>query len=171
MELFLLCGKIFFARILDVTISTFRQNIMLKGQNLFGGILAFIEILIWFFVAREALLIPIESLFVPISYALGYATGTLLGAFLAKTLIKGVIGIQIITDEDKKEMINALKLRGYSFNILRLESGFNSQPKIMIFLEVNKKSLKKVQKLIRKFDADAFVALSDTKQVFNGTLK
>ena len=171
MELFLLCGKIFFARILDVTISTFRQNIMLKGQNLFGGILAFIEILIWFFVAREALLIPIESLFVPISYALGYATGTLLGTFLAKTLIKGVIGIQIITDEDKKEIINALKLRGYSFNILRLESGFNSQPKIMIFLEVNKKSVKKIQKLIRKFDADAFVALSDTKQVFNGTLK
>ena len=41
----------------------------------------------------------------------------------------------------------------------------------MIFLEVNKESVKKIQKLIRKFDADAFVALRDTKQVFNGTLK
>lgn len=171
MELFLLCGKIFFARILDVTISTFRQNILLKGQNVLSGILAFLEILIWFIVAREALLIPIDNFFIPISYSLGYATGTLLGAFLSKALIKGVIGIQIITAQDKKEIINALKIRGYSFNILNIESGFNSSPKIMIFLEVNKKSLKKVQNLIKKNDPDAFIAISDTKTVYNGTIK
>lgn len=171
MEIFLLCGKIFFARILDVTISTFRQNIMLKGKNLIGGCLAFLEILIWFFVAREALLIPVKNIFIPISYALGYATGTLLGAFLSKALIKGVIGIQVITDEDKKELVNALKIRGYSFNILALENNYNTTPKIMIFLEVNKKSLKKVQNLIQKNDPDAFIAISDTKQVYNGSLK
>lgn len=171
MEIALLCGKIFFARILDVTISTFRQNIMLKGKNIIGAFLAFLEILIWFFVAREALLIPIDNLFIPISYALGYATGTLLGAFLSQKLINGVIGIQIITDEDKKEIINALKMRGYSFNILNIESSYNSTPKIMIFLEVNKKSLKKIHTLIQKKDPDAFVAISDTKQVYNGSLK
>ena len=112
-----------------------------------------------------------EDFFIPISYSLGYATGTLLGAFLSKALIKGVIGIQIITDQDKKEIINALKIRGYSFNILNIESGFNSSPKIMIFLEVNKKSLKKVQNLIKKNDPDAFIAISDTKTVYNGTIK
>ena len=91
--------------------------------------------------------------------------------YLSKRLINGVIGIQIITDENKKEIINALKLRGYSFNVLNIESGYNSTPKIMIFLEVNKKSLKKVHSLIQKKDPDAFIAISDTKQVYNGTLK
>ena len=98
-----ICIKIFFARILDVTISTFRQNIMLKGKIIIGTVLAFFEILIWFYVAREALLIKIESMFIPVSYSLGYATGTLIGNVLSKKLIKGVIGVQIITSEDKKE--------------------------------------------------------------------
>ena len=77
---------------------------MLKGKNLIGGCLAFLEILIWFFVAREALLIPVKNIFIPISYALGYATGTLLGAFLSKTLIKGVIGIQVLQMKIKKNL-------------------------------------------------------------------
>ena len=80
MELLFICVKIFFARILDVTISTFRQNIMLKGKIVISTILAFFEILIWFLVAREALVIAIDSIFIPISYSLGYATGTLIGA-------------------------------------------------------------------------------------------
>ena len=171
MELLFICVKIFFARILDVTISTFRQNIMLKGKIVISTILAFFEILIWFLVAREALVIAIDSIFIPISYSLGYATGTLIGALLSQKLIKGVIGVQIITDEDKKELINALKIRGYSTSILHLESGFNSEPKVMIFIEVNRKSLKKLEKLIYKNDPDAFVVMSDTKRVYNGTVK
>lgn len=171
MELLFICVKIFFARILDVTISTFRQNIMLKGNIVISTILAFFEILIWFLVAREALIIAIDSIFIPISYSLGYATGTLIGAILSHKLIKGVIGVQIITDEEKKELINALKIRGYSISILHLESGFNSEPKVMIFIEVNRKSLKKLEKLIYKNDPDAFVVISDTKRVYNGTVK
>ena len=171
MELLFICVKIFFARILDVTISTFRQNIMLKGKIVISTILAFFEIFIWFLVAREALVIAIDSIFIPISYSLGYATGTLIGVTLSKKLIKGVIGVQIITDEDKKELINALKIRGYSISILHLESGFNSEPKVMIFIEVNRKSFKKLEKLIYKNDPDAFVIISDTKRVYNGTVK
>ena len=171
MELLFICVKIFFARILDVTISTFRQNIMLKGKIVISAILAFFEIFIWFLVAREALVIAIDSIFIPISYSLGYATGTLIGVTLSKKLIKGVIGVQIITDEDKKELINALKIRGYSISILHLESGFNSEPKVMIFIEVNRKSFKKLEKLIYKNDPDAFVVISDTKRVYNGTVK
>ena len=45
------------------------------------------------------------------------------------------------------ELINALKIRGYSISVLHLESGFNSEPKVMIFIEVNRKSLKKLEKL------------------------
>lgn len=171
MELLFMCVKIFFARILDVTISTFRQNVMLKGRYLLSTILAFIEIMIWFLVAREALLISIDSLLIPISYALGYATGTLLGSFLSHTLLKGEVGVQIIIDQKKKELINALKMRGYGLSILHMESGFNSEPRLMIFVEVNTKSLKKLETLILKNDPDAFIVISDTKRVHNGTLK
>lgn len=171
MGLMFMCVKIFFARILDVTISTFRQNIMLKGQSFLATILAFFEIMIWFMVAREALVVSIDSILIPISYSLGYATGTLIGSTLSKKLIKGVIGVQIITDEDKMELVNALKLRGYGMSLLHLESGYNMEPKLMIFIEVNNKSLKKLENLVHKIDADAFIVISDTKRVYNGTVK
>ncbi len=171
MELLITCVKIFFARILDVTISTFRQSIMLKGKLIFSTILAFIEIMIWFMVAREALLISLDSLFIPISYSLGYATGTLIGSLLAKKLIRGVVGVQIIIDENKKELVNALKLRGYGLSILPIESGFKSEAKLMIFIEVNTKSLKKLEDLILNIDPDAFMVISDSKKALNGTLK
>ncbi len=171
MDLLVMCVKIFFARILDVTISTFRQSVMLKGKYFISTILAFVEIMIWFLVAREALLIAIDSIFIPISYSLGYATGTLLGSFLSHKLLNGEVGVQIISDENNKELVNALKMRGYGLSILHMESGFNSEPRLMIFVEVNSKSLKKLEKLILKNDPNAFIVISDTKKVYNGTLK
>ena len=171
MELLFVCIKIFFARILDVTIATFRQNILLKGRCVLGAILAFAEIMIWFLVAREALTIPIQSLWIPISYSLGFATGTLIGSLLSKHFIKGEVGAQIIIDEEKKDLVNSLKMRGYPINILHLESGFNSVPKLMIFIEVSTKNLKRLETLIQKNDPDAFIVISDTKKVLKGTIK
>ena len=166
-----ICIKIFFARILDVTISTFRTNIMLKGHVFIGFFLAFFEILIWFYVAREALLIEFDSQFIPISYSLGYATGTFIGTFLSQRFINGNVGVQIIIDEDKEELLKALKLRGYSFNIMNIKSGYNNKAKILLFLEVSRKSYNKLEKLITKYDKNAFIVVSDTKKVCNGIVK
>ena len=171
MELLFVCIKIFCARILDVTIATFRQNILLKGRCVLGSVLAFAEIMIWFLIAREALTIPIQSLWIPISYSLGFATGTLIGSLLSKHFIKGEVGVQIIIDEEKKDLVNSLKMRGYPINILHLESGFNSVPKLMIFIEVSTKNLKKLESLIGKNDPDAFIVISDTKKVLKGTIR
>ncbi len=171
MELFFVCVKIFFARILDVSISTVRQNFMLKEHYFISTVLAFFEIMIWFLVAREALVVAMDSFFIPISYSLGYATGTLIGSFVSKRLIKGIVGVQIIIREEERELLNALKMRGYRINILRLESAFNSEPKIMLFLEVNSQSVKKLERLIMEKDPNAFVVVSDSKKVVNGTLK
>ena len=170
MSLFFVCVKIFFARILDVTISTIRQNFMLKEHYVLSTILAFFEIFIWFIVAREALLISIDSVLIPISYSLGYATGTLIGSIVSKHLIKGVVGVQIILKKDNEKLINSLKMRGY-INMLSMHSAYNSVPRVMLFVEVNSKSVEKLEKLVLQYDPSAFVAVSETKRVLNGTLK
>ena len=171
MSLFFVCVKIFFARILDVTISTIRQNFMLKEHYVLSTILAFFEIFIWFIVAREALLISIDSVLIPISYSLGYATGTLIGSLVSKRLIKGVVGVQIILKKDNEKLINSLKMRGYRINMLSMHSAYNSVPRVMLFVEVNSKSVEKLEKLVLQYDSSAFVADSEKKRVLNGTLK
>lgn len=170
MTLFWICVKIFFARILDVTIGTLRQTAMLKGRVYLMAILAFIETMIWFMVAREALTIDISSILIPIFYSLGYATGTLIGSFLSHQVMKGEVGMQVIIDENDS-LLKSLKIRGYQVSIINLENDFQGKKKKMLFLEVNSKSIKKVEKLILKSSPNAFITISDTKKVLNGTIK
>ena len=55
MSLLFTCLKIFFARILDVSLNTIRTTFVLRGKTLIVAIIAFLEITIWFLVARTAL--------------------------------------------------------------------------------------------------------------------
>ena len=73
-----ICIKIFLARIVDVSLGTIRTVLVVKGKNITPAIVAFFEVLIWFYAAREALNTNIDSIFIPIFYAGGYAAGTYL---------------------------------------------------------------------------------------------
>ena len=95
-----LCLQIYFARILDVTLSTIRTFYTLKGKTIFSSILSFFEVLVWFLVARQALNVDLDSLWIPISYSLGYATGILIGSFISNNFIKGIENVTIITKKD-----------------------------------------------------------------------
>ena len=75
----ILCFKIFLARILDVTIGTIRTMFIVKGNKIIASIFAFFELIIWYYAAREALNTEINSILIPISYALGFGVGTYLG--------------------------------------------------------------------------------------------
>ena len=76
MELFILCVKIFFVRILDVSLGTVRMIITVKGNKLVASLIGFFEILVWFLIVKEALNTTETSIFIALSYSLGYATGT-----------------------------------------------------------------------------------------------
>ena len=168
MELFFMCIKIFLARILDVSIATLRQNVLHKDHIYMGTLLSFIEILIWFVVAREALVVAIDSIFIPISYSLGYATGTFLGMYFSKRWIGGFVGVQIVIETNNLELVKALKFRNYSFSTLSLSSDGRYQ---MIIIELKCKSYSKLKRIIDKYAKDSFVIVSDTKKVLNGIIK
>lgn len=93
--LFLMMLKIFFARIIDVSLGTFRTILTVKGKITYPTIIAFFEVMIWFYVAKEALLIDTNNALIPISYSLGYATGTLIGALISKYFINGYYEVKI----------------------------------------------------------------------------
>ena len=171
MEIFLICIKIFFARILDVSIGTFRTMVMIKGNKVVATILAFFEVLIWFLIAREALVIEMNSFFIPIAYAGGYACGTYIGQYLSNRFIKGVVGVQVIAHKYGKKILQALRDSDYSVSVLKMEDDINGSKKMMLFLQVNKSTLKEVEKIIMQEDPKAFIVISETKRIENGIVK
>lgn len=166
-----ICLKIFFARIVDVTIGTIRTVLTVKGRVLLPVILAFFEVFIWFLVAKEALNTDINSLWIPIFYSMGYATGTLIGSYISKNFLKGFIEVQVITKYNNDKMIHALRENGFGVSICSLKKNLNNEKKDMFFIQVKNKRLKEVTKIIREYDKDAFVVIQETKYVQNGIIR
>lgn len=166
------CVYIFLARIVDVSLGTIRTVLLVKGKNTSTAIIAFFEVMIWFLVAREALNTSYNSILIPIFYAGGYATGTLLGSYISNTLLDGLIGVQVITKQkNSKKIVNEIRNKGFGVSIVDIKNDLEGQKKIMLFIELNKKSLKKLTKIIRINDPDSFVVINETKYVQNGLIK
>lgn len=171
MELFLLCIKIFFVRIIDVSLGTVRTLITVKGQNFLAAIVGFVEISVWFLIVREAINTDSNSLFIVIAYAGGFATGTYLGGILSDKLIKGNLGVQIITSNTDKKMINKIRNEGYAVSIMNIKGIDETADKYMLFIEIDKKRLEHLKTLVKELDEKAFIVVNETKYVQNGYIK
>lgn len=170
MSLFLLCLKIFFVRIMDVSLGTFRTIITVKGKTLYASIIGFIEVFIWFVVVKEALNTPETSLWIAVAYSLGFATGTYIGGLLSKRFISGNLTVQVITDNAYPDLVNTLRDEGYAVTVINVEGKEKDIQKYMLFIEINNKNLMHLQHLIKQIDHDAFMVVNETKYVQNGFL-
>lgn len=169
--IWLMCFKIFFARILDVSLGSLRTVLMVKGRSVAAGLIAFVEVFIWFLVVKEALNTDVDSILIPIFYSGGYATGTLLGTFISNTFLDGLIGVQVITDDDNKEMIKKIRESGFGVSVVDLKDAYEGKKKDMLFIQIHKKSLKDLTKIIKENDPHAFLVVNETKYTQNGLIK
>jgi len=166
MTTFLLCFKIFSARILDVSIGTIRTIFTVKGKNLIAAFIGFIEVLIWFLVAREALTNNV-SILIAVSYSLGYATGTYIGGFLSKKLIKSKLNVQVITSNNG--LINKLRNNGFAVSVIDIKGKDSNKYMLVIGINNNKKDL--LINFIKKYDENAFIYINETVFIQNGYIK
>ena len=164
----ILCLKIFFVRIIDVSLGTIRTLFTVKGKKLIASAIGFVEVLVWFLVVKEALNTESNSIFIAISYALGFATGTYIGSFLSEILITGKIEVQVFTE--KKDLVKLLRKHGYAVTVIDCK-GYNTEAKYMLYISVEKKKQKELRMLIKSNDEKAFIVENEIKHVENGYFK
>ena len=167
--MFILCLKIFFVRILDVSLGIIRTMFVVRGKKLISSMIGFFEILVWFLVVKEALQTESNSIFIAISYSLGFATGNYIGALLSDKLITGNVSVQVFTNNNNLEKI--LREHGYGVSSV-VYTGYEEEAhKHMLFINVDKKKEKALRELIKKNDKEAFIIVNETKYVENGYFK
>lgn len=169
MEILFLCIKIFLVRIIDVSLGTFRTIITVKGKSLYASIIGFIEVFVWFIIVREALNTDVESLWIAVSYSLGFATGTYIGSIISNKFIKSTFSFEIITS--KYEMIDILRDKGYGVTVLNVKGKDDKKDKYMLLLEIENTVLNSLKNTIRQIDTSAFIIVTETKYVQNGYFK
>ncbi len=171
MEVLLLCLQIFIARNIDVGLGTIRQILSVKGKNILAALIAFIEVFIWFNIAREALNTRLDNILIPIFYAAGYASGTFIGGTLAKKHINCVIGFNIIFENFNKNIEKEIKEAGFGMTIIDIEDTAKGHDKKMVYIQTNNKKTKKLINLIKDLDPKAFIVSNETKFIQNGFIK
>lgn len=171
MSILILCLKIFFVRIIDVSLGTVRTIITVKGRRVLASMVGFIEVFVWFLIVREALNTDETSLWIAISYSLGFATGTYIGSVLSDIFISGTLGLQVVTSRENDEMVHTLRENGYAVTVLDVRGKDKENGKYMLFIEIDKRRLTHLKNLIKSLDQTAFIVVNETKYVQNGYFK
>ena len=169
--IYLLCLKIYFVRIFDVSLGTFRTILTVKGKTLYASLVGFIEVLIWFLVVREALSTDESGLLIAIAYSLGFATGTFIGGHLSKRFITTPVSVQIITSGNMSQILETLKSNHYGCSIIDIKGYDEEIEKKMILVETTNRRSNELTALINKIDNKAFVVINETKYIQNGFFK
>ncbi len=168
MNVFTLCIKVFLVRILDVSLGTIRTVFTVKDKIVRASVIGFFEVLVWFLVVKDALNSDVNSIWIAVSYAMGFATGTYIGGLLSRFFTKkGTLSVQIIIKKADKGLISQLRNSGYAVSVMNV-SGYDNEDKLFLFMEIPIIKLRQVKQIVKKYDETFFMVVNDTRNVYNG---
>ena len=150
--------SIFLLRLLDQTLGTLRVLYVNKGKPVFGAVLGFVESAIWV-VAISRVIQDLNDPLLIFGYALGFASGTIMGSYIENTIAIGDIVVRIFAPKDSDSMQVAEELRKNDFGVTII-NGEGMQGEVSISWCVTpRKRLKEVLKIVSEINPDAYVCL------------
>ena len=164
-DLMFIAIKVFLARMIDVSLGTVRMMFIVKGKRGLASLIAFIEVLIWFYASRS-IFSDVLNNYIIIFYALGYSAGTFMGTLLNELFITGIYSIQVISKNMTDRDIRFIKFNRFGVTVLE-----SIDKKKVLLMEIDKKRYKECIKLLRKLDNKCFIVVNDSKLAYNGFLK
>ena len=163
---FFMCIKIFCARLIDVSLGTFRTINTVKGKDLVASLIGLIEITVWFLIVKEALNTNNNSIWIVIAYALGFSVGTYIGGKISKKFIKSNLEVQVILSSKDNNIVDKIRKEGYGVTTIVVSGSKNE--KYMLYIQIKNQSLEHLKEIIKKLDKQAFMVVNETKYVENG---
>ena len=160
--------KIFIGKMIDVTLSTLSTMNIIKNKRLNASIIGSIDVLVWFIVVKEAITTDNTSIFIPISYALGYGVGTMLGLLISNLMINNIFSVLIITNN--KNISRIITSNNYGGTIINSKGLKDKKNNYMIISQVSSKKIKQFKKMINNFDKESIVIIIDSRSTMNAYL-
>jgi uncharacterized protein YebE (UPF0316 family) len=112
---------IFLARIGDVSIGTVRTIVTVQGRSLLAFSLAIFELLIWITVVSTVIHKIKDQPILALFYAVGYATGNVVGIAVERKIALGIIVLKVFTRTTGKQLAVRIRNMGQPVTIFRGE--------------------------------------------------
>ena len=151
---------IFFARVLDVSIGTFRIILVSRGHRNIAPFLGFFEVLIWI-TAIGQIFKNLNSFTSYIFYAAGFATGTFVGMKLESLVSIGFQSLRIITTE--KVTALPLTLREEGFGITTVNGRGMKGEVMVIYTTVPRAKVNHVLEIVEALEPKSFITIEDVR--------
>lgn len=168
--LFLAILIIFVAKIVEVTIGTLRQILVVKGYRTLAVLLALIEIFLWVFIASKVINDLSDNVFYGISYGLGFAAGVYFGSIIEQKLAFGMLLVQTITTEKKGiEIASALREKGYGVTTVDAKGKVDSRKILMVY--ANRRGSQEIVEQVMLIDPTAMIVTNDVGTLSGGYIR
>ena len=162
---YLLVPLIFFARVADVSLGTFRTLVVFRGHKLIAALIGFFEILIWV-IAASKVLTNLDQWYLALAYAGGFAVGNYVGMWIEGHF---AIGSELIRCISFNRDVLAEKIREGGFKVVSFDGDMgNDYPVELLFIIEKRRKVPMLIQLIRKLDQNAMYSVSDVKSVYDG---
>ena len=162
---------IFFAKIIEVSISTIRLVYINKGERVKGALLGFVEIMIWLVVVSSVLNNITEDPIKVFIYAAAFSLGNFLGVTIESKIAVGLASIQVVVDQSDGEILaDALREQGYGVTIIE-GKGINESVKNLLFIQLKRKKIPAAIKSIKEHNPEAYITVNDIKTMLGGYIK
>ena len=156
---------IFCARIIDVTIGTARVIFVSRGYKMLAAATGFFEVLIWL-LAIGQIMKNLSNPVCYIAYASGFALGNYIGITLAEKMSLGTILIQVVTNRDPSNLVNALKEQEYGVTTVQGQGAFN--PVKLVFTIVPRTHMDEVLSIIQEHNPKSFYTTQEIVSIAKG---
>lgn len=162
---------IFFAKIVEVSISTIRLVYINKGERVIGAILGFVEIMIWLLVVSSVLNNITEDPFKILAYAAGFSLGNFMGVTIESKIAVGLSSIQVVVNEEAGEILAEI-LRDESYGVTIIDGrGRDDSKKTLLFIQLKRKKIPEAVKIIKQSAPDAYITVNDIKSMVGGYIR
>lgn len=156
---------IFLARLADVSMSTIRMIMVVRGKRVIAACIGFVEATIYV-VAIGRVLSGMNNPFNILAYSLGFATGNYVGILLEGKMAIGDIIAQVITDCDTEGLIKNFREKGFGVTVV--EGHGIKGPRQLLNVTLKRKNLSKLYDVLDSHDNKAFVTVTDARSIRGG---
>ncbi len=157
---------IFLARIVDVSMGTFRTIMVIRGYRVLATAIGFVEVLIWI-VAISSVITNLDAWYLIVAYAGGYASGNYIGMLLESRVAIGSELVRAISWRSDGHLAEALRSAGWDAVAVPGIGPGREAVEIVLVVEPRRR-IGQLLSAIREIDPDAVYTTSDIRSVHEG---
>lgn len=154
---------IFFARIIDVALGTLRTIVTVQGRTVNAFFLGIAEVVIWILVVSTVVHQIKETPVLIVFYALGFASGNVVGILVERKLAFGNIVLRIISTQRGDALANELRAAGQPVTVF-VGEGMHGPVK-ELYVVCRRRDMKRLLSLVDSIDSSAFIITEMARDV------